>query len=152
MTDRQSRQCVINFLDAFYKGDAPRLEACCHDGFTSIIHAPVDIFPHLGLKEGKSWIAQAIRIQQERYSARRYTLQSVVVDGDRAATWIQVSLTKRSDQRILQFAVADFYTLRDGLVLNHQSLFDSFDFLQQVLGRDLTGDFARSVKSAIEGK
>ncbi|MEH2510611.1 ketosteroid isomerase-like protein [Nitrobacteraceae bacterium AZCC 1564] len=152
MTDQQSMQCVLNFLDAFYKGDVPRLEACCHDGFTSIIHAPVDIFPHLGLKEGKSWIAQAVRIQQERYSARRYTLQSIVVDGDQAAALMQVNLTKRSDQRILQFAVADFYGLRDGLILNHQSLFDSFDFLQQVLGRDLTVEFARSVKIAMDGK
>lgn len=151
MTDQQSKHCVLNFLDAFYKGDAPRLEACCHDGFTSIIHAPVDVFPHLGLKEGKSWIAQAIRIQQERYSVRRYTLQSIIVDGDNAATLIHVNLTKRNDQRILQFAVADFYMLRDGLVLGHQSLFDSFDFLQQVLGRDLTSNFARSVKTAIEG-
>jgi SnoaL-like domain len=130
----------------------PRLEACCHNGFTSIVHAPVDIFPNLGLKEGKSWIAQAIRIQQEHYSTRRYKLQSLVVDGDRAATLVHANLTKRSDQRILQFAVADFYTLRDGLVLNHQSLFDSFDFLQQVLGRDLTSDFARSVKIAMDGK
>ncbi|WP_424628012.1 nuclear transport factor 2 family protein [Bradyrhizobium sp. SYSU BS000235] len=152
MTDQQSKQCILDFLDAFYKGDAPRLEACCHDGFTSIIHAPVDVFPHLGLKEGKSWIAQAIRIQQERYSSRRYTLQSIIVDDDRAAALLQVNLTKRNDQRILQFAVADFFTLRDGLVLGHQSLFDSFDFLQQVLGRDLTSDFARSVKTAIEGK
>jgi ketosteroid isomerase-like protein len=151
MTDQQSKQCVLDFLDAFYAGDAPRLEACCHDGFTSVVHAPVDIFPHLGLKEGKAWIAQAIRIQQERYSTRRYSLQSVIVDGDHAATLIQAKLTKRSDQRILQFAIADFYTLRDGLVLSHQSLFDSFDFLQQVLGRDLTGDFAGSVKTAIEG-
>jgi ketosteroid isomerase-like protein len=152
MTDQQSKQCVLNFLDAFYAGDAPRVEACCHEGFTSVIHGPVDIFPHLGLKEGKSWIAQAIRIQQARYSARRYTMQSIIVDGDRAATLIQAKLTKRNDQRILQFAVADFYTLQDGLVLSHQSLFDSFDFLQQVLGRDLTGDFASSVRIAIEGQ
>jgi hypothetical protein len=65
MPDHQSRQCVLDFLDAFYTGDATRLEACCHDGFTSIVHAPVDIFPHLGLKKGKAWIAQAIRIQQK---------------------------------------------------------------------------------------
>lgn len=152
MTDQQSKQCILDFLDAFYKGDAPRVEACCHDGFTSIIHAPVDIFPHLGLKEGKSWIAQAIRIQEERYSARRYTLQSIIVDGDHVAALLQVNLTKRNDQRILQFPVADFFALRDGLVFSHQSLFDSFDFLQQVLGRDLTSDFVRSVKIAVEGK
>jgi ketosteroid isomerase-like protein len=152
MADQQSRQCVLNFLDAFYAGDAPRVEACCHDGFTSIIHAPIDIFPHLGLKEGKSWIAQAIRIQQERYSTRRYTLQSIVVDRERAAVLFQAKLTKRSDQRVLQFAVADFFTLHDGLVLSHQSVFDSFDFLQQVLGRDLTGNFVRSVKTAMDSK
>jgi hypothetical protein len=152
MPDHQSRQCVLDFLDAFYAGDAPRLEACCHEGFTSIIHAPVDIFPHLGLKKGKAWVTQAIRIQQERYSVRRYALQSVIVDGERAATLIHISLTKRSDQRIVQLTVGDFYTLRDGLILEHQSFFDSFDFLQQVLGRDLTDNFAAGVKTAIEGK
>ena len=152
MPDHQSRQCVLDFLDAFYTGDATRLEACCHEGFSSIVHAPVDIFPHLGLKKGKAWIAQAIRIQQERYSARRYTLQSIIINGAQAATLIHANLTKRSDQRIVQLSVGEFYTLRDGLILEHQSFFDSFDFLQQVLGRDLTDNFAASVRTAVEGK
>jgi ketosteroid isomerase-like protein len=148
MADKKTKECVLAFVDAFYAGDVPRLESCCDEAFTSLTYAPVEIFPHLGFKQGKAWIAQAIRIQQERYSSRRYTLHSVVVEDAQAATLVQANLTKRSDQRIVQLTVGEFYTLRDGLIVEHRAFFDSFDLLQQVLGRDLTETFTASVRLA----
>ena len=42
---------------------------------------------------------------------------------------------------------AQIYT--HGRILIHRSFFDSFDFLQQLLGQDLTGAYARSVREAM---
>jgi hypothetical protein len=143
-----ARQCVLNFLDGFYAGDVAKVENCCHDALTTLIHAPVEIFPDHGLKKGKEWIRESIRIQQERYSSRRYKLSFVAVDGLRAACMSDVSVTKRNDQRILHFVAADFFTLSSGRVIEHRAFFDSFDLLQQLLGQDLTVPFADSMKKA----
>ncbi|MCF2522255.1 nuclear transport factor 2 family protein [Bradyrhizobium sp. G127] len=150
MTDQQSRQCVLTFVDAFYAGDVARATSCCDDELDSITHAPVEIFPHLGHKHGKAWVKEAIQIQEKRYSSRRYTIDYIAVDGPRVATILQVNLQKRNDQRIVQFSTAVFYTVKAGLIIEHRSFLDSFDLIQQLLGHDLTDAFATSVNAAMQ--
>lgn len=149
MNNQQSEKCVRAFLDSYYAGDVARMEACCADAFVSLTHAPVEIFPHLGFHQGKNWIAQAIRIQQERYSERRYTLEFIIADETQAATLTQAALIKRSDQRVITLYVGEFFTLRDGLVTEHRSMFDSFDLVQQLLGHDLTDEFTTRMKNVM---
>lgn len=151
MNNPQSEKCVRTFIDAYYSGDVARMEQCCGDAFVSLTHAPVEVFPHLGFHEGKAWIAQAIRLQRERYSERRHTVEFVVADETRAATLVQAALTKKCDQRVITLHVGEFFTLRDGLITEHRSMFDSFDLIQQLLGRDLTDEFGALMKHAMPG-
>lgn len=144
-----NRQRVLTFLDAFYAGDAAAAQGCCADDYESITYAPVDIFPHLGHKQGNDWIAESIRIQQQRYQQRRCEVTSLVVDGDIAVALLRVGLQKRNDARIVQLDTAEVFTLRDGLIAKHRAFFDSFDLIQQLLGHDLTDAFAVNVRSAM---
>ncbi len=149
MTAKQTKKCVLAFLEAFYAGDVAGVEQCCHDALTSITYTPVEIFPHHGLKEGKVWAAEAVRVQQQRYSRRTYEVQALVVEDDRAATIVAAHLTKRRDDRVVQLTIAEFFTLRDGLIIEHRAFFDSLDLVQQLLGRDLSEKFASSVAAAM---
>lgn len=149
MNDHQSEQCVRTFLDAFYAGDIARAQDCCDDAISSLTYAPVEIFPHLGLQQGKARIADAIRVQQEYYSSRRYTLEFIAAKDTRAATLVQTTLIKRSDERVVLLNIGEFFTLRAGRIVEHHALFDSFDLVQQLLGRDLADEFAVSVRTAM---
>jgi len=149
MVEDLHRQRVLNFLDAFYSGDTAAALACCDENFDSITHAPIELFPHLGHKHGKDWVAEAIRTQQKRYSSRKYEIKFLSVDGDKVATIQFLSLRKRNDDRVIHLEVAEFFTLRGGRILVHRSFFDSFDFVQQLLGQDLTDTFAVSVRDAM---
>ena len=149
MVESLDRRRVLNFLDAFYAGDIAAAQACCDDEFDSIAHAPVELFPHLGHKHGKDWVAEAIQTQQKRYSSRKYAIKFLAVDGARVATIQALSLRKRNDDRVVHLEIAEFFTLRDGRILEHRSFFDSFDFVQQLLGHDLTDAFAASVRGAM---
>jgi uncharacterized protein len=151
MVDDLHRQRVLNFLDAFYSGNTDAALACCDDELDSITYAPVELFPHLGHKHGQSWVAEAIRIQQNRYSSCKYEIKFLSVDGDKVATTQQLSLRKRNDDRVIQLTVAEFFTLRAGRIVEHRCFFDSFDFVQQLLGRDLTEALAASVHNAMTG-
>jgi uncharacterized protein len=149
MADDLNRERVLKFLDAFYAGDSEAAAACCDAELDSITYAPIELFPHLGHKHGNAWVAEAIRTQQQRYSSRTYELKFMAVDGDRIATMLIASLRKHADDRVVHLEIADFFTLRAGLILVHRSFFDSFNFVQQVLGEDLTDSFATSVRDAM---
>jgi hypothetical protein len=95
-----------------------------------------------------AWVAEAIRFQQERYLNRRFEITFVALDGLKGATTQRVFLQKRNDQRLVQFDTADFFTLRARRIIAHRSFFDSFDLIQQLLGRDLTDAFANIVQGA----
>ena len=146
MNHRLARQRVLDYLDAFYAGDVLGALECCDDEIDSITYAPIELFPHLGHKHGRAWISEAIQIQQERYLTRRYEITFIAVDGLKIATTQRVFMQKRNDQRLVQFDLAEFFTLHAGRIIRHRSFFDSFDLIQQLLGRDLTHAFASVVQ------
>jgi uncharacterized protein len=152
MDKRTTRQCVIDFTEALFAGDVATLLDCCDDDLTTITYAPVELFPHLGHKQGKAWVPEAIRIQEERYKNRRYKMEIMTVDGENAATMLCALLEKRSDGRMIQLQIANFFTVRAGRIVAHRSFFDSFDLVQQLLGQDLTEAFAASVKGAMRNR
>ncbi len=94
MTDDLNRQCVVKFFDAYYSGDIETATACCDEDFETITYAPVDLFPHLGVKQGKAWVGEAVRTQQKRYKNRKYELKMTAVDGDKVAAIQFLSLTQ----------------------------------------------------------
>ena len=149
MVEQLNLQRVLNFFDAFYSGETEAALACCDDNYDCITYAPVDLFPHLGHKFGKSSVAEAIQTQRKRYSSRNYEITFMSVDGAKVATMQHLSLRKHNDDRVVQLDVANFFTLRGGRILEQRSFCDSFDFVQQVLGQDLTEAFAASVRDAM---
>lgn len=149
MTEDVNRKCVLDFLKAFYSGDIDATMACCDDDFDTITYAPVELFPHLGHKHGKSWIPDAIRTQQQRYTSRKYEITFIAADGPRVAAMLRLALLKRNDQRVVQFDNAEFFTLSSNRIREHRSFFDSFDVVQQVIGHDLTEGFASTVRGAM---
>ncbi|HWV97836.1 MAG TPA: nuclear transport factor 2 family protein [Xanthobacteraceae bacterium] len=145
-----NKQCVLDFLRAFFAGDVAAAMACCDDELDTITYAPIDLFPHLGHKHGKAWVAEAIAIQQQRYASRKYDVLFIAAEDDKVAAMTRCALTKRNDGRVVQFTEAEFYILNEGRITQHRVFFDSFDLVQQVLGRDLSDEFAARTRKAME--
>ena len=72
-----------------------------------------------------------------RYSSMRYEVPTIVAEGDKVAAIIRVFFRKRSNDRIVQFDIAAFYTLRDGRIAQIREVMDTFDLVQQLLERDV---------------
>jgi ketosteroid isomerase-like protein len=137
-----NRQRVLNFLDAFYSGDLERALACCGDDIDFVAHAPVDILPHMGHRQGKAQVRQMWQTVHARYSGMRYEVPVIVAEGNNAAAYIRTFFRKRSNDRIVQIDIADFYTFGDGRIVRIRQFLDSFDLVQQVLERDFAADLA----------
>jgi len=103
-----------------------------------VANAPVDILPHMGSHRGKAEVREMWETVHTRYSAMRHEVPIVVADSDKVATLIRLFFRKRSNDRIVQFDLAAFYTLRDGRITEIREILDSFDLVQQVLERDVS--------------
>jgi uncharacterized protein len=131
------RQRVLHMLEAFYRGDIEGALSHCSDDVDFFCNAPIDILPHLGHHHGKAEIREMWKTVHRRYSSMRYQILIIVAEGDTVAANIRVFLGKRRNDRIVQFDVAVFYTLRDGRIVKIREIMDTFDVIQQVLERDI---------------
>jgi ketosteroid isomerase-like protein len=137
MAQDLNRQRVLNFLEAFYARDTEGALARCSDDVSFLANAPMDILPHMGSHQGKAEVRKMWQTIHARYSDMRYEVPIVVAGGDKVATLIRVYFRKQQNERIVQFDLAAFYTLRDGLITEIREILDSFDLVQQILERDV---------------
>jgi ketosteroid isomerase-like protein len=142
MVEDLHRQRVLKFLDAFYAGDIEGALARCSDDIDFIANAPIDILPHMGHRHGKAEVREMWQTIHGRYSQMRFEVPILVADGDKVAANIRVFFRKRSNNRIVQFDIAAFYSLRDGRIAEIREIIDTFDLVQQLLERDVAADLA----------
>ncbi len=140
MIDHLHRQRVLNFLDTFASGNIEGALACCSDDVDFVANAPIDILPHLGHRHGKAEVREMWKTVHARYSSLRYEVPIIIAEGDTVAANLRAFFRKRSNNRIVQFDIAVFYTLRDGRIAQIREVMDSFDLVQQVLERDVAAD------------
>jgi uncharacterized protein len=137
MVENLHRQRVLNFLETFYSGDVEGALDRCTDDVDFIANAPIDILPHMGHRHGKAEIREMWQTIHARYSNMRHEVPILIAEGDRVAANIRVFFRKRTNDRIVQFDIAAFYTFRDGRISEIREIMDTFDLVQQVLERDV---------------
>ena len=137
MVESLHRQRVLNMLETFYSGDVEGALDRCTDDVDFIANAPIDILPHMGHRHGKAAVREMWEIIHARYSNMRYEVPILVAEGDKVPANIRVFFRKSMNERIVQFDIAAFYTLRDGRIAQIREILDTFDLVQQVLERDL---------------
>ena len=144
MVEHLHRQRVLHMLEAFYAGDIEGALSRCSDDVEFFANAPIDILPHLGHHTGKDEVRQMWKTVHGRYSSMRYQVPVIIAEGDKVAAHIRVFFGKRSNNRIVQFDIAAFYTLREGRIVSIREIMDSFDLVQQVVERDIITLLAES--------
>jgi uncharacterized protein len=142
MVDELHRQRVLNFLEMFYAGDIEGALSRCTDDVDFFANAPIDILPHMGHHRGKDELRTMWQTVHARYSSMRYEVPILVAEGDKVAANIRVFFRKSSNDRVVQFDIAAFYTLRDGRIAEIREIMDTFDLVQQLLERDVVADLA----------
>ena len=142
MVDELHRQRALNLLETFYAGDIEGALSRCTDDVEFFANAPIDILPHMGHHRGKDELRTMWQTVHARYSNMRYEVPILVAEGDKVAANIRVFFRKSSNDRVVQFDIAAFYTFRDGRISEIREIMDTFDLVQQVLERDVVADLA----------
>jgi uncharacterized protein len=137
MAENLNRQRILKFLETFYSGDIEGALARCSDDVSFFANAPVDILPHMGSHHGKAELRKMWETVHTRYYEMRHEVPIIVAEGGKVATLLRLFFRKRRNDRIVQFDLAAFYTLRQGRIIAIREIMDSFDVVQQVLERDV---------------
>lgn len=135
MSEGGTRETVRALFDAFEKRDLERFANLIHRDIDWVIHGPMAVFPFAGLRRGRPAVLQALAGMALSYSLDSYSPDFVIVDGDRAAIMADVSLSQLATGRILRFRVANFLRIQDAKLIEFREFADSFDQVEQALGR-----------------
>jgi ketosteroid isomerase-like protein len=144
MVEQLNRQRVLALLDDFSSGEIEGALARCTDDVDFLSHAPIDILPHMVPRHGTAELRDMWQTVHARYSDIHYEMPIIVAEDDKVAAYLRAFFKKRSNQRIVQFDLAVFYSFRDGRIAQIREIIDSFDLVQQVLERDLAALLAAS--------
>ena len=132
-----TRATVHEPYDAYERRDFQRVAALMHDDVDWVIYAPVSVFPFAGPRRGRHAVMMALAGLAEVYALLNYTREIVMVDGDRAAVVTDASYRQRSTGRTLRFRIASFLRFADGQLIEFREFTDTFDLVEQTLGREL---------------
>jgi ketosteroid isomerase-like protein len=126
-----------DLVDSFMRGDQTRLAARYHDDIDWLFYAPVVVFPFAGHRRGKVEVFKGYALMHQVFQMSKYVLETRIVEGHRAATVSQSTLVQRATGRIISSRVASFFQFREGQVIEYRGFTDSFDGVEQALGREL---------------
>lgn len=137
MNQGGTRDTVRELYDAYARRDFERVAAFIHDDIDWVIFAPVSIFPFAGPRHGRAAVLQAMAGIAAAYALESYKQEIMIVDGERAAVMSDVSFTQRATNRTIRFRVANFLRFQDGRLIEFREFSNSFDVVEQALGREL---------------
>lgn len=135
MAGADIRALIEETYDAYARGDGARFAAALDDDVDWVIYGPVEVFPFLGPRRGKTEVVTALQQMAAAYELLNYRREVLVIDGDRAAVMADVSFRQRESGRTLRFRLGDFLLLRNGRIVEFREFINTFDVVEQALGR-----------------
>ena len=101
------------------------------------MQGPVDIFAFLGQRRGKNAVQEGYREIARKLEITGYHVETLLVDGDRAAAMIRLTAVVRATAKTMSIRTSQFSRFRDGKMVEMRAVIDSYDMVEQALGRAL---------------
>ena len=101
------------------------------------IYGPIDMFPFLGARRGKAAVLEVIRQIADNIRVHRFDRESIMLGVDSASSMIRFSLTALASNKPISLRVAHFAQFRADRLINLRVLVDTFDLVEQALGRPI---------------
>ncbi|MCP3463946.1 nuclear transport factor 2 family protein [Bradyrhizobium sp. CCGUVB23] len=110
------------------------LETLIDEDVDWAVYGPIDMFPFLGARQGKDAVLDVIRQIADNFRVRRFDRETIMLGVDSASSMLRYSLTALDSDKPISLRVAQF---KAGRLLNMRVLIDTFDLVEQALGRPI---------------
>jgi ketosteroid isomerase-like protein len=113
------------------------LEDLIDDDVDWAIYGPIDMFPFFGARRGKAAVLEVIRQIADNIRVRRFDRETIMLGVDSAASMLRYSLTALDSDKPISLRIAHFAQFKAGKLSNIRILVDTFDLVEQALGRPI---------------
>ena len=113
------------------------LEDLIDDNVDWAIYGPIDMFPFLGARHGKAAVLEVIRQIADNIRVRRFDRETIMLGVDSAASMLRYSLTALDSDKPISLRIGHFAQFKAGKLTNIRVLVDTFDLVEQALGRPI---------------
>jgi ketosteroid isomerase-like protein len=113
------------------------LEALIDDDVDWAIYGPIDMFPFLGARRGKAAVLEVVRQISENVRVHRFDRETIMLGVDSASSMLRYSLTALDSNKPISLRVAHFAQFKAGRLFSIRVLVDTFDLVEQALGRPI---------------
>jgi ketosteroid isomerase-like protein len=113
------------------------IEALIDEDVDWAIYGPIDMFPFLGARQGKDAVLDVIRQIADNFRVRRFDRETIMLGVDSASSMLRYSLTALDSDKPISLRVAQFTQFRAGRLISMRVLIDTFDLVEQALGRPI---------------
>ena len=129
------------FSRAFHRAINERrhdeLEQLIDDDVDWAIYGPIDMFPFFGARRGKAAVLEVIRQIANNIRVHRFDRESIMLGVDTASSMMRYSLTALDENKPISLRLAQFTQFKAGRLVCMRVLVDSFDLVEQALGRPI---------------
>jgi ketosteroid isomerase-like protein len=137
MTETTIRPIVEAFYQASAARDVERVMSFIADDVDWLVQGPVDIFAFLGQRRGKAAVREGYRELARTLEMTGYQVEVLLADGDRAAALIRLTSIVRATGKIMSVRTSQFSRFRGGKIVEMRAVLDSYDMVEQTIGRPL---------------
>jgi ketosteroid isomerase-like protein len=113
------------------------LEALIDEDVDWAVYGPIDMFPFLGARRGKAAVLDVVSQIAENVRVHRFDRESIMLGVDSASSMMRYSLTALDSNKPISLRLAHFAQFRAGRLLSIRVLVDTFDLVEQALGRPI---------------
>ena len=113
------------------------LENLIDDDIDWAIYGPIDMFPFFGARRGKAAVLEVIKRIADNVRVHRFDRESIMLGVDSASSMMRYSLTALDSNKPISLRVAHFAQFKAGRLLSIRVLLDTFDLVEQALGRPI---------------
>jgi ketosteroid isomerase-like protein len=111
------------------------IEDLIDDDVDWAIYGPIDMFPFLGARRGRAAVIEVIRQIADNVRVHRFDRETIMLGVDSAASMLRYSLTALDSNKPISLRIAHFAQFREGRLSSIRVLVDTFDLVEQALGR-----------------
>ncbi|SDT48746.1 nuclear transport factor 2 family protein [Bradyrhizobium canariense] len=113
------------------------LEALIDEDVDWSIYGPIDMFPFLGARHGKASVLDVIKRIADSVRVHRFDREQILLGVDSAASMMRYSLTALDSNKPISLRLAQFAQFKAGRLSSIRVLIDTFDLVEQALGRPI---------------
>ena len=113
------------------------VETLIDDEVDWAVYGPIDMFPFLGARRGREAVIEVIRQIAHNVRVHRFDRETIMLGAESASSMLRYSLTALDSNRPISLRIAHFAQFKAGRLLNIRVLVDTFDLVEQALGRPI---------------